>query len=194
MSIQIKDGTGTGKIARVDAFNKLDVNRELEDVRLLRSGNAYNYNTLSVNLTSDTESGVMYVKNNEVLDIYLDRIFYLLGASTGGSGDILLNVYKNPTEGTLISAGTDQVPENRNFGSNKTLAVDAKKGAEGLTITDGLVAVSSLFNLSGRYVVDFGGLFIPAGRSIAISVTPPVGNTSMDIQVAIPMVLQVFSE
>lgn len=153
-----------------------------------KSGDAYNFNTGTITLTSGSASGVAYIKNNEDHNLIISAYFYLLGSSTGGAAteDHLVQIIRNPTS---VSFSTVQAPVNRNFGSFNTLAGDFFKGAEGATITGGTVAIESLFNSEGRKALNVGAVVIEKGNSCAIEITPKASNTSMDVQFAIAMYL-----
>jgi hypothetical protein len=183
----------TSKRARVDDAGRvqsLAVSHSAATEAAL-DGDRYNINTFTVNLTTAGQSGLLYMKNEETDDdinwIY-DRVFYNIGASTGGSGHILAEVIKNSTAGTLISGGTTLAPINLNFSSANTLSGTTLKGAEGSTITDGSVAVSSIIpSDSSRIIIPFDSIVLQPGASIAIRITPPTGNASLDIQVGFNM-------
>jgi hypothetical protein len=153
-------------------------------------GNSYNVNTGTINLTSANESGVLYLKNNGINDLHIASIGFLLGNSTGGTGDLEVKVYKNSTAGTLISGATDvDILENKNGGSSNTLTVDCYKGAEGSTITDGASWYTSLLAGSARpYVISTGTIVIPKGGSVSVSITPQASNTSMNVQVFLSLI------
>lgn len=181
----LKDGK-TGKTAGVDADNKLQTSSITETKSTFASlnGDLYNINTDTINLTSASASALLYVSNTDDLDWILTRVFYNAEVSTGGSGKFLAEVLANPTAGTLISAGTPITPHNLNFGSPKVLTATTLKGAEASTITDGDVRVTTIVPASGvRVLIAFDSIVIPRGTSIAVRITPPTGNTSMDIQV-----------
>jgi hypothetical protein len=77
------------------------------------------------------------------------------------------------------------ISSNRNFGSSNTLTVDAYKGTEGATFTDGTKAVSTIFASTGiRAAIDIGEIALPKGASLGVEVTPPTGNTSLTLQIA----------
>ena len=184
----IKDGSGTGNTAMVDDKNRLRTMATIEtggtDAALV--GDLFNINTETINLTSSGASSLLYIKNTNLVPWIVDRVFYNAGESTGGTGDFLAEVIANPKEGTLISAGVALIAHNLNFGSNKVLAADLLKGAEGSTITDGVVRVSTIIPTSGsRVLIAFDAIVMPAGSSLAIKITPQTGNTSMNIQVGI---------
>jgi len=187
MAEQIIDGTGSGKKAKVDNGNRLHTHSVSESIIEFAAlnGESYNINTGTITLTTANESAVLYFKNNGENPINIASVGYLLGNSTGGAGDLLATVYLNPTTGTIVSGATDvDINVNKNFGSSKVLAVDAYKGAEGNTITNGGDAYYSLLNGAGKqYVISTGTVVIPKGSSIGVSITPQTGNTNMDIQV-----------
>lgn len=189
---QITDGTGKGYLAKVDENNRLSTFSVSETVTELaaRSGNSYNVNTGTITLTSASESGLLYLKNNGDNDLIIISIGYLLGDSTGGSGDIQAKVIFNPTGGTVISGATDvDININKNAGSSKVLDVDAYKGEEGRTITGGSDAYYSLIAGDSRgYVISTGSLVFPKGSSLGIALTPQTGNTNMDLQVFLSIV------
>lgn len=182
--MKIEDGKGRGYIAEVNMDNRLETESLIVDESVFATfnGDAYNINTGNITLTSANASGVLYMKNNGINPIVINTAIYLLGASTGGSGNMYAKIYKNPTTGTLISGGTDILSVNRNFGSANLLDATIKKGAEGQTVTDGIVAIESIFTASGRQVVSLGAIIINSGNSIAITFQPPSGNTSMITQ------------
>ncbi len=160
-------------------------------------GNAYNFNTGDVTLTDANENAVAYFKNNEAADVVIDTLIYMLGTSTGGSGDFLVGVRKNPTGGTIIDDASAATLANQNFGSNKTLSdsLAYKATGNGKTLTGGTAdVVYSRFSSSGRYVVALGGLVIPKGSSIGIDVQCPTSNTSCSVAIAMSITLDDGSE
>jgi len=130
MSI-IEDGTGAGYKQKVNANNRSYVNAvtESEEVEGVHRGDAYNINTGEISLTSTSPSAVLYIQNNETEDLVITAI--AVGVSSGGtvndSGRV--QIIRNPTGGTLIT-DTTNVDQNqgRNFGSSKTLTINAYKG------------------------------------------------------------------
>lgn len=186
MSDYIQDGTGSGYRAKVDVDNHLHTRSITEsggtDAALF--GDLYNINTETIQLTSANASALLYMKNTDSVPWIVNRVFYNAGPSTGGSGDFLAEVIANPTTGTLISGGSALTAHNLNFGSTKTLTGTVLKGAEGDTITDGTVRVSTIIPVAGtRVLIGFDSVVLEPGSSIAVRVTPQSGNTAMDIQV-----------
>ena len=186
MSDFIQDGTGTGYRAKVDATNHLHTRSVSESggTDSAITGDLFNVNTETINLTSANASSLVYMKNTDTVPWIVNRVFYNAGPSTGGTGDFLAEVIANPTTGTLISGGSALTPHNLNFGSSKELTGTVLKGAEASTITDGTVRVSTIIPVAGtRVLISFDSIVLDVGSSIAVRVTPQTSNTSMDIQV-----------
>jgi len=192
----IVDGTGKSYGAKVDIDGRLSVDSINTDRESYSSqkGYSFNLNTGLINLTNGaTNNGVMYVKNNEDYPLVITNVFYQTGASTGGTGNIIVSIYRNPTTGTLISgASAVEINVNRNFGSSRTLSVTAYKGATGSTITDGTKALESILaTATQRIAVSAGAITLPKGSSIAIQFRTPTSNTSMDVEFAIACYLEI---
>lgn len=187
----ILDGSGKGYSAKVDKEGRLHVDSigTIRESAQAQRGYAYNVNTGVLTLTNAaTENGIFYIKNNENTPLIIESFFYLLGASTGGSGDGTITIIRNPSTGTLISGASEiTMKKNRNFGSSRDLSADAYKGSTGTTVTNGedfaITFVGS--SSSNRIVVPFSGLTLPKGSSVAVKYTTPSGNTSQKIAIAI---------
>jgi len=193
----IHNGVGNGNKARVTKDNRLDTNaiNENQIDHAAELGDRYNLNTGDINLTSANESSVFYLKNNEDKDLYVASLIYNLGTSTGGSGDWVIDVYRNPTAGTVVSDATAvEMNSNQNFGSNKTLTADVYKGDEAKTLTDGDKTISTRSPSNGRILISLGALVIPKGTSLGIKITPPASNTSVNVQVAAACFVKNFGE
>lgn len=180
MNIEIKNGgSGVDIGAHVDKNEQLHVRSitETEVQDAVRKGNAYNINTGIIGLTSTTESGVLYFKNDESpvngeSSFVIDAIAVGIDNQGTQAGACHITVVRNPTGGTLISGATDvDMNQNRNFGSSNTLATTtaAYKGAEGNTVTGGddIALFYQNAGTRGYYTVD---LEIPKGSSIAIKI------------------------
>ena len=189
MGFEITDGGGKGYSAEVDSENRLRVFSiaEPEVFNASSLGNSYNFNTGVINLTSASKSAVFYIKNNGDSDLIITQLFYLIGNSTAGTGDVLVTVLRNPTTGTIISNAVAMEMDgvNRNFGSSKNLTTDSYKGAEASTFTNGDKIIESIIDQSPtRVSVELGGLVIPRGTSIGIDITPATSNSSLDVEFA----------
>jgi hypothetical protein len=192
MSSIIKDGTGDCFKAKVNSQNRLHTNSvilEDNDMSALK-GKAYITNTSQLTLTSANASAVLYLKNTGNEDIITNRFSISLSDSTNGSGRMLFEIIRNPT---AISTSTVLTPVNRNFGSNNIVTVDAIEGDEAATFTGGTVLSRTLFavNTSVLATISF---VIPKGTSIGFRITPPTGNTSLDVIAGINIHLDGFNE
>lgn len=193
----IDDGTGSGKKAKVDDENRLHTSSvgetELEFEALI--GNAYNVNTGLVTLTNaGVNNGVVYYKNTGDADMIIAEILIILGTSTGGTGDGTITVYRNPTTGTLISGAVAvESNVNRSFKSFNALEIDAYKGATSTTVTNGEVFGTTV--RSGAAVINFTSspILLGKGNSLAITYSPPSGNTSQSIRVATTIYIKTTS-
>lgn len=175
--------------AGVNSRNQLNVaaTSEPQEVVEALNGGAFIITTGSVNLTSANLSMLIYIKNTEDISWVLNGISGTFGA-TNGTGDSTAQFTINPTAGTLISAGTDLNPANLNFGSSKSLGGVFKLGGEAFTITNGLAAAPALVP-EGVSVRAFPArpVIIAPGSGLAVGITPPTGNTSMNIQIQLPI-------
>lgn len=181
----IEDGTGDGFRARVCKTNRLFTTSETSTVSLVCTvlGNTFSFASGSITLTTASASALLYVKNNEDLDLIVESMRFQAFDSTGGAGGIpIWTVLKNPTAGTIVSAGTVATPSNANFGSTNTVNVDMRRGGEGFTFTDGTTH-ANLFGdkIPHNFRLETAEFVIPRGSAIGIRVTPPAGNTNWSI-------------
>ncbi len=180
MGFEIKDGTGTGNLARVDSENKLAVRavQETEFEKAVLGGRAFNINTEFLTITSDTEHALLYLKNNEDLPLIVSAWFIGTDAGTNGANLGLVRTYYNPTGGTIISGGTNLTAVNRNAGNSRTLAADIKAGGQGFTFTgqDTPAVLYQTQTVSSRV---FGNVFLvlPKGSSLVATYDPNGAET-----------------
>ena len=187
MSI-IEDGKGQGRNAEVDKNNRLQVKSVSEgfNVEAAILGDNYNINTGAITLTSADNSAVFYLKNtNEELFI-ITEVIVILGTSTGGSGDTVVKIIKNPTTGTIISTATDaDNVENRNFGSSKLFGGHVFKGVEGDDFTNGSEFANTTRSTNAVINFDADVMVLPKDSTVGVEVEPATGNTSQVVKVAV---------
>jgi hypothetical protein len=190
----LENGVGNGNKLFVDANNQGHMFGITLDVILdaLHKGNAYNINTGPIALTTNTESGVIYFKNDEApvngeSTIVIDAIAIGIDDSGTTSGMSSIKIIKNPTAGTVVSDATAvDMNENRNFGSAKSLnsTTLVYKGGEGKTLTDG--TDFALFyqdpGTRGFYPVN---IEIERGNSIGVKVDTNTTSGTTNIYVAL---------
>lgn len=185
---KILDGLGSGKEAGIDSNNRILTAAITETIsnHVTEFGGRYNLNTGTINLTSANSSAVMYFKNNEDYVYSITAFILYFGPSTGGSGVSTIDIYADPTGGTIISNAVDaDIIFNMDLGSARDLDANVYKGAEGNTLTGGVHAFSGYQAPSNARVISVGQLLVPKGESFGITVTPPTGNTSMNVQAII---------
>jgi hypothetical protein len=138
MSI-LEDGVGTGNKAKVDSDNRLLTKSTMQSNLAFNSTDedlqeCYIFSTggfISIT-TTDTETGVFYVKNtSETKKLILSTI------RTCGNQVQKVVMYKNPTGGTLVTDQTAGQATNLNFTSANEAAASTYKGADGKTVTGG---------------------------------------------------------
>lgn len=177
----LEDGTGKGyrlKIssenrAQVDAVTHTSAQEAAEEGRLFQIGAGI------VNLTSANESAVLFLKNDGDKPLEIVNVTISSGLSTGGtSGDVLLA--KLYTNATTITGSATAPFVNNNLGSSKTPDATYLAGTEGSAITGGALGGAAFLPVAGFERV---GLYwiLPRGASLAITIQPPAGNTSLNI-------------
>lgn len=193
--MRIEDGKGSGIYASVTKENRIEVSAVTEAERDHAGdlGDKYNINTGDITLTDALITTVLYIKNNEDVDLVITSLIYNLGNSTSGSGDAKIEIIKNPTSGDIITnANNVEINDNQNFGSSKTLTVDAFKGATSESvIVGGNVSVSTRAATHTGRINILLTLVIPKGSSLAINYTPPASNTSQICQFLAPCFLKI---
>lgn len=185
----IEDGTGRGYKAKVDDNKRLHVDSSgrTQDQQAALLSDSYNINTGSITLTSDGESAVFYMKYTGDNPLVIKEILGIIGTTTGGSGDGEIKIIKNPSAGTIVSgASAVTTNSNRDFGSANQLDGVVYKGAEGNTLTDGSVFADSTRSSFGTVITfDASIIVLRKGNSIGVKFTPPAGNTSQTIKIAV---------
>ena len=181
MPEMIRDGTGSGSLARVNSDNQL-VTRAIGVEQRLKSTLDFNYfeaTTGQVTLTDAVETGIIYLKNliTDGRVLVIDRVFCDIWTSTNGSGaDGTLKYYLNPT----ITGGTIITPNNTNFGS--TIAATGTFLKSTTTIS-GNAWWTGYSTDKTSVIFEEGRIVVPSGSSFAISCAAPTGNTSMKISI-----------
>jgi len=178
MSDIIKDGSGAGYGLKVDKNNRAHTLSTTisESVDSSTGGKAYNINTGLISITGDAT--LVYIKNNEDVDLIIEAI--ALGSFEGisHSDDPYITLVRNPTAGDLITDGTAvDMNQNRNFGSSSTLTADVYKGKVSGTLTGGEDIAILQATPGGRsfYTINF---LLRKGSSLGIKLTANVTSGS----------------
>lgn len=185
MPDMIRDGAGSGSLAKIDSNNRIHVQSVTvpSDYNANKNGDAYNINTGIINLGTADDTPVLYVKNNEIRDFHVTAIAIGMGPSTNGSGrQPVITIIRNPT--TIDFSAAVDINSNRNYGSSKTLAVTAYKGADGDAMTGGDDHILIFQTPNGRLFATIDEVLTP-GASLGIKINPQTSNTSMDVYAAL---------
>ena len=174
MPIEIRDGKGTGNRTRVGG-NRLFAHTiaEGEEVHASEQGDSYNINTGNIGLTSQSESAILYFKNNEDRDFIIDAIALGVDSSGTTGNDSIVTLMRNPTAASFSTAV--DMNQNRNFGSSKTLTADVFKGAEAATLTGGNAIAQFYMDAGSRL---FAGIDFVLTKGDAIGVKIDTDTTS----------------
>lgn len=186
MGFQIQDGTGSKRKVKVSNANRLYaesvIRTEREEESLL--GEAYIVGSGFVTLTGTSTSAVLYLKNNEDSDLVITRFLIGVKKSSGGTENFITGIiYQNPT--SMVSGTTNPlIINNVNFGSSNTVDVDSEIGQTGALLVGGS-AYLSIVAPTENLTSEAASTILPKGSSIGVFITPPAGNTSIDVSVGI---------
>jgi hypothetical protein len=190
---RIKDGSGNCYTAKVDDKLRLHINgvatTSLDSAN--NQGRAFRLLTGDIELTTDGESAVIYLCNSEDSPLVLEEFEIGLGASTGGTGAPKLGAYTVVTSGTIIDAAVPAGVLNTRIGSPITLDTTVYRGFEGAT-NDGLGFPATLSLTLPDYENRLPRLILEKGQCAVLTITPPTGNTSMIVNVALSVYLNDF--
>jgi len=177
MSETIKDGSGTGYLAKVNSNNELRTRATIIEERLHAAIDNiyYELSTGIITLTDAVEKGIIYFINNGTFPLIIDRVLVDTWTSTGATTlNGIMNYHRNP----VVTGGTPILPINSNFQSTGIIPVG---GLKSLTTMTGLNWTTGSIAQNSTVVLIEGRLVVPAGFSFGISYTAPVGNTHQDI-------------
>jgi len=179
MSTTIQDGTGTKLKLKVTNENRALVQAVTisEEDNAITKGEGYQIASGAQTFTAATETGILYVKNNDDRDFVLDRAVLILGSASGATSDQdwTFTVLRNPTEGTTITNQSPAGISNSNHGSANTPRATSYKGLEGYTLTNGTGAPQPIKQTIDRIILPLGRR-LPKGTSIGFRITPPTGT------------------
>ena len=171
MGMQIESGDHNSFAAKVTSAGKLKTDSETTRSLTERSNSGDAFYAITNGfiplLTATGESAVFYIKNTSA-----SKQLRIAQLRTCGSVVQQWRMYKNPTGGTLISAGTEETPGNVNFQSGVTFDGQVLIGADGSTITGG-TTLAQWINNPGHTNTDFdGSIILGNGDSFALACNP----------------------
>ena len=176
----LKDGIGKGFLAQVNKDHQLITRATAlnQHTKSCVDGNYYEASTGLLELTTDSEKGLIYIKNSESTTIVVDKVFIDVWPSTGGdTNGGSLRYYKNPT----VTGGSSIIPRNTNF---KRPSAEADDLSDLTTIT-GTVWWIGYFEPQSSLTIEEEKFCIPPGYSFGLSMTAPTGNSSMYVNINI---------
>jgi hypothetical protein len=136
--------------------------------------------TGSVSLSSGGESCIAYMRYTGADPFVIKEIIIIPGGSTGGSGNALIKIIKNPTDGTII----DNAVAFSAVNNRASLLISLE--LEGDTLTDGSnFAITTRDNFDEPVTFDAANIILKKGNSLGVCITPPAGNTAQTWVVAI---------
>lgn len=183
MGFQIQDGTGSSRKAAVSNLNRILVDSITEERAVYNSiedGNTFVVSTdfLSITGVTGQEDGLIYLKNNSDKKMLIHHIKLWSGTA---SQFTKINVYKNPTTGTLISSANAADVQNINFGSSNDYEGLAYQGnGTNLTVTNGSVWGRHYLGVGNQQMLMFmwnGAVALEKGNSLAVTAEAPNGVT-----------------
>lgn len=181
----IENGVGDKTQAKVDDENRLHTHAftiSMDTASALVGDNFIISSTL-ISLTSANESGILYIKNNEIDDIVISHVEADFGLSSSGVGKSTIKLILNPSTGTLISVASDADKFNSKVNASVTLAVDIFKGVEGSTVTNG-----DTIEFPSDGYSSISPTILTQGQALAITVKPPTSNTAMPVSVRLSII------
>jgi hypothetical protein len=181
----IKDGTGSGNLAKVDDKNRLYTYSVTEPTEQVEAENGLSFIIhKECHTAASTGGGLLYIKNNDSdYDMVIKRIF--IDSHTITSEDLICVQVFDAT----ISNGTDISTTaliNKNRGSSKTfdLTVKCSDSSSDITYTGGTQYHSYPIKTMTQYFRDMAGtIVIPAGKSILFGFKRVGGGSATDGQI-----------
>jgi len=175
MTTVIKSGD-SGYTAEVDQFGDLHTfaTSRTESAINTVAGNTFWTASGFISLTTTGSfSGIYYLKNTHATDFF--SVEFLRTCNLAAAQ---WQLYRNPTTGTLISAGTTVTPGNANYADGTILTGTVLGGADAQTVTDGAI-IAQWINGAGHSVQEFkGSLILGPGNSLALTCKPTVATTA----------------
>ena len=183
---KITDGAGTSRAAKVDDDLRLHTQSISipEVVQATDKGLAYNINTGLITINSTGTSGLLYIKNDDVFEYVVEAIAIGNDGGATMAPRPYIEVYSNPSSGTLISGATDvEMNANRNFSNTRPFASSAYKGDGSTTLAGGTKVALLQSTTGGRDFFTINFILRP-GNSIGIDYTRTVSAGSSEVYVA----------
>ena len=183
---KISDGAGTSREARVDGDLRLHTQSVIipEVVQATDRGVAYNTNTGAITISSTGTSGILYIRNDDVYEYVVEAIAIGNDGGATMSPRPYIEVYSNPSAGTLISGAIPvEMNANRNFSTTRPFVSSAYKGTDTATLSGGTKVALLQSTPGGRDFFTINFILRP-GNSIGITYTRTISSGSSQIYAA----------
>lgn len=178
---KIKNGVGNGDLAKVNSVNRLVTESISTDVSLpnLLNGKVFALASGLITSTNTTEIPLLFFSHSESNEILWGRRMILWSSESVGSA-INTAYLKFYIGATGIVGGSDFTPISSSISTSNTLDGTFQRGAMGATLTGGTNVTTHIIPLGEPYKLDFNALY-NKGTSLAVTLVPPTGNTSLDL-------------
>lgn len=168
----IEDGAGTGYKMKVNNQNKgtvladtekkyAEISERTERCFVYASGDFISLTT------TDTETGILHVKNTSELTLRIESIRSCANVIN------LWKLYRNSTGGTLITDANTATSSNLNISSPVTVSADYFKGADSKTVSGGTMIEHWVNDVGHSTEIFDGALILNKNDSIQLSVEVP---------------------
>jgi len=184
----IEDGTGDGYKLQINQFNRAATQAVTSTAlsKIGLDGGGWTVSTGSITLTSANESTLAYVKNTGTDSLILRDLVVRSDKSNESTGTLnTKQTYTVKIKAVIVAEdlSTAITPISLRSSKEKSLSLTIEKGVEGSSSTAGATIATYLVQCGTSLEVASGEgyFFLEPNASIAITVTPPSGNTSLTI-------------
>ena len=186
-------GSGNRFSAEVDDTLRLKTRSVSKDesIDATSRGDGFSIDTGLITLTSASTSAVIIFQNDELRNLVVTELAVGIGPSTGGTTDTAeLLVTANLGSNISMSGGSGSAAIQANLivGNPNTIASTSELGQEAAAISGG----TANKNWVKTSVTSDDSVFavFPKGTAFAVAITPPPGNTSMEVRVNLTTYLE----
>ena len=187
MSDVIKDGTGKGYTAKVDAQGRLHTGSVARSERdaAIADGRLFIMSSGIVTLTNAVETPVIYIKNTDARNLYMDIFFATTGTSTGGSGNFYTRSHVSlDASSTIITEAKLAAVGNANTTSSNAFNGLVYYGETGDTFVNTVQFVTFIQQAGSSLETPIRAILQKNG-DVAYTYQAPTGNTSMEVTVIV---------
>lgn len=184
-----RDGqTGRGQIVDKSGRAWVDAVDQSEEIDAAGRGECWQASMGNLTFTSANESGLIFLRNDSTRDLVVSGAYFNQSNSTGGVGHLVAKVYRDVA--TPSTAGNWEADVTQDAASSLRVInrnLDKKLTPRLVTVLAATAHEEALdgeelfdtFYSGYRFPLPLTSIIVPPGASIAFSLTPPAGNTSM---------------